>query len=344
MTASERKLVDVRELARALNQRAPQLCSEIFPAGFRDGHEWRVGSLQGERGESLGVHLDGAKAGVWCDFSTGETGDALDLVAAARFGGDKAQAIRWAAGWLGADGAHAPPPAPRRERATDPREDREQRRNGAFRIWLGARADVLGTPVDTYLLGRGIPLSEFARQPRAIRFHPALWHAKSGRAWPAMVTAICGADGRFAAVHRTWLEAREGNVGKAPVEPAKAVLGDFRGAMIRLWRGASRRPFREMAPEEVLDLVEGIEDGLSVAWAAPECRVCAAVSLSNLAHLALPPSCRRVRLWRQNDTKAAAIGAFDRAARAHLEAGREVLIAHVDPAVKDVNDLLRADD
>lgn len=48
------------------------------------GAEWCVGSTRGEAGASLKVHLSGAKAGVWSDFSTGEGGDLLDLWAAVR--------------------------------------------------------------------------------------------------------------------------------------------------------------------------------------------------------------------------------------------------------------------
>ena len=37
------------------------------------GPEWKVGSVQGEAGTSLSVRLTGNKAGVWSDFSTGES-------------------------------------------------------------------------------------------------------------------------------------------------------------------------------------------------------------------------------------------------------------------------------
>ncbi len=339
MSAGAPRLVDVHEIARELNERARALCAELLPAGRRDGHEWRVGSVRGERGESLGVHLDGQKAGVWCDFSTGECGDALDLVAAVRCAGDKKEALGWARRWLALEPAPpervAPTEAPR---SSD--EDRAARRNLAFRLWLGGHAEILDTPVDRYLAARGICLRELERRPRAIRFHGALWHQRSARAWPAMVTAVVDGDGRFVACHRTWLEVRPEGVRKAPIEPAKAVLGDYRGGAVRLWRGASGKPFREVDERETVDLVEGIEDGLSVAYAAPECRVLAAVSLSNLGHIQLPPQLRRVRLWRQNDTAREAIAGFERAVRTHLAAGREVLIAAVPAHVKDVNELL----
>jgi hypothetical protein len=70
---------DIIVIKQALNQRAQAVAEMLLPQGKRQGNEWRVGSLSGEPGKSLGVHLTGKKAGVWCDFATGETGDLIDL-------------------------------------------------------------------------------------------------------------------------------------------------------------------------------------------------------------------------------------------------------------------------
>src|SRR5262249_45379002 len=94
----------IAEIARMLGARALDLCAELLRNGIRDGHEWRVGSLGGEPGRSMAVHLSGDKAGVWCDFAGGETGDALDLVAQVLYAGDKAKALAWARRWLGLNG------------------------------------------------------------------------------------------------------------------------------------------------------------------------------------------------------------------------------------------------
>jgi putative DNA primase/helicase len=51
-----------------------------FPAGRREGPEWKVGSLQGEPGRSLSISL---RTGVWKDFSSDEGGsDPISLLAA----------------------------------------------------------------------------------------------------------------------------------------------------------------------------------------------------------------------------------------------------------------------
>lgn len=68
--------------------------------GKREGNELRYGDVGGTAGRSLGVHLTGDKAGVWADFSTGESGDLLDLWAFAK-GIDLGAAIREAKEYLG---------------------------------------------------------------------------------------------------------------------------------------------------------------------------------------------------------------------------------------------------
>jgi len=67
------------ELAHALSERAEEACRFLLPNGIRNGKEWEVGSLQGDTGHSLKVCLEGEKAGVWCDFATGEKGDLIGL-------------------------------------------------------------------------------------------------------------------------------------------------------------------------------------------------------------------------------------------------------------------------
>jgi hypothetical protein len=286
---------------------------------------------------------------VWKDFAGGDAGDALDLVARVLFGGDKKLGIPWARQWLGLD---SPDPAVLAQaraqaqeqgdaRAEQADADREKTRNTAFAMWLSAQANVLGTPVDRYLRGRGIVLAELGKQPGALRYHTGLWHQQSGRHWPGLVTAITDMRGKHMATHRTFLEVQGERVHKAPIEPNKMVLGGYAGGCIRLWRGASNKPLHQGPDGETVDITEGIEDGLSVAMAAPECRVLAAVSLSNIAALKLPDSVRAVRIWRQRDDTNVALRAMDKAVAAHVAAGRQVLLPEIPPGFKDVNDMLR---
>lgn len=77
-------MADIVELKRMLASQARAVAEHLLPAGKRQGQEWRAGSVAGEAGASLGVHLDGHKAGVWSDFSTGQGGDLIDLWCATR--------------------------------------------------------------------------------------------------------------------------------------------------------------------------------------------------------------------------------------------------------------------
>jgi hypothetical protein len=64
-----------------------------LPNGRRQGREWCVGSLQGERGQSLQINID---SGRWSDFATGDKGGDLISLYAALHGlsqGDAAQQL-----------------------------------------------------------------------------------------------------------------------------------------------------------------------------------------------------------------------------------------------------------
>lgn len=70
---------DITAVKAELARNAESIARMLLPHGRREGSEWRAGDTQGTEGTSLGVHLTGAKAGVWADFATGESGDLLDL-------------------------------------------------------------------------------------------------------------------------------------------------------------------------------------------------------------------------------------------------------------------------
>ena len=64
-----------KEISQLLAKDAESIARMLLPNGKRDGSEWRCGSVDGDEGTSLGVHLTGSKAGVWKDFSGGSGGD-----------------------------------------------------------------------------------------------------------------------------------------------------------------------------------------------------------------------------------------------------------------------------
>ena len=74
--------MDISEFAASLLPQSESLLREWFPAGKRAGDEYKLGSLNGEPGESLSINI---KTGLWADFA-GEHrgGDLVSLYAAAR--------------------------------------------------------------------------------------------------------------------------------------------------------------------------------------------------------------------------------------------------------------------
>ncbi len=93
-------MADITQIKRMLADRAQSVAEMLLPNGRKEGSEWRTGSISGEKGQSLGVHLTGEKAGVWADFNAGVSGDLLDLWCAAK-GVSLPEAIDQARGWLG---------------------------------------------------------------------------------------------------------------------------------------------------------------------------------------------------------------------------------------------------
>ncbi|WP_051212651.1 DUF7146 domain-containing protein [Rubritepida flocculans] len=334
-----RHLHSVSDISAMLAERIESLAAELFPAGRRHGHEWRVGSLAGEQGCSLGIRLREPRRGVWKDFAGGEGGDALDLVAAARFGGDLREALIWARHWLGlsdraaGEGRAPPPPPPRAEAA---RED-EERRQSARALWHGGRL-IAGTPAAAYIEGRGVGLADLGRAPGALRFRPDVWCAERRINAPAMLAAILR-EGKVVACHRTFLApGPAGRWTKAPIKAAKKVLGPMKGGVIPLHRGRSGRPWAEAPEEDTLALCEGIEDGLTIALHMPEWRVAAYVAAGNLRDLALPERFRDIVLVRDRDgDNPAPQRAVEAASDRWLAEGRSVREVKPPEGFKDFN-------
>lgn len=72
-------MTDIIDLKRMLADTAQAVAEKLLPSGRMAGHEWECGSVRGEAGKSLKVHLRGSKAGLWSDFATGDGGDLIDL-------------------------------------------------------------------------------------------------------------------------------------------------------------------------------------------------------------------------------------------------------------------------
>jgi putative DNA primase/helicase len=191
------------------------------------------------------------------------------------------------------------------------------RSTAALKIWQPA-APATNTVVTTYLRSRGIDITP----PDSLRFHPELRHP-SGGLWPAMIALVSGSDNKPVAVHRTFL-ARNGR-GKAPVDPAKMMLGPCRGGAVRL-----------ADPGNVLMVGEGIETCLAAMLASGN-PAWAALSTSGLCALDLPMDVRDVIVLADGDA-AGEVAARDCASRWKRQ-GRHVRIARP-PQGTDFNDML----
>lgn len=67
------------EIKAAMLARLPEVLRHLFPNGRQLKREFQIGSLQGEKGQSLKVSMGGDKAGLWQDFESGQGGDIFDL-------------------------------------------------------------------------------------------------------------------------------------------------------------------------------------------------------------------------------------------------------------------------
>ena len=208
----------------------------------------------------------------------------------------------------------------RKKRPSQPVQQQTDRGATGLAIWQSALPSP-GTLVDTYLAARGLTLP----LPPSIRFQRTLKHPSGGH-WPCMVALVTrGADDTPVAIHRTFI-ARDGNR-KAPVDPAKMMLGPCRGGAVRLGE-----------PGEILMIGEGIETCLSAMQATGK-PAWAALSTSGLRTLDLPNTVREVIVLADCD-KAGEAAARDCGLRWKRE-GRRVRIARP-PRGMDFNDMLLA--
>jgi putative DNA primase/helicase len=198
-----------------------------------------------------------------------------------------------------------------------PDQDETGRSEAAFAIWRGAMP-AIGTLVEAYLASRGLHIL-----PLTLRFHPGLKHP-SGGVWPAMIALVTsGFDDSPIGIHRTFLAPT--GYGKAPVEPAKMMLGPCRGGVVRLGCAGDLL----MVGEGIETCLVGMQAARRPAWAA--------LSTSGLRTLELPAGVRDVIVLADGDDPGEA-AARDCAWRWKRE-GRRVRIARA-PQGMDFNDLL----
>jgi len=162
---------------------------------------------------------------------------------------------------------------------------RQYARKRAFENWRAA-TPAKGTMVEDYLRLRGLPLSDL---PPCLRFAADLPYIKKidGKSTrlhsgPAMVAAIQLPDGRFSALHQTWIDTSQ------PKGKARIFDPDGNQISAKLYAGPKKTcAIRLHTPEGANTLVmgEGIET-TATAWvtgAVPKAAYWAGVDLGNMA-------------------------------------------------------------
>lgn len=303
-----------------------------------------------------------AKAGAFVDYGSPHRGSPLDLIPFLVHGIDRPDprtAIQLTKDYLGiadttVDEAYLASlraDAERRLRDFEKRdaEERSRQAERAFALFKKAKP-ITGTPAQAYIeQARGVPLAALAEPPGALRFLPdePNWEEPRGPdgkhpTFPTMLAAMSRWQEPVAALQRTSLT-QDGQ--KAQARRAKLIYPSSVGAVIRLAKGANRLSPEKAAQAgltgEALILCEGAEDGLSCMLARPDARVWAVCGVSNIQHVAVPPSVTRVIVAADADWEGSeARRALDLGLLALKEQRRDVSVAF--PQVgKDFNDWLR---
>lgn len=105
-------VLDFPALAQAALPHAERLLREWFPEGKRTGHEFKIGNLSGNKGDSLSVNIN---TGRWSDFAADESGGDLISLYAAIHRISQGEAARKLSEEIGFSGNGHQPPAPAKD-------------------------------------------------------------------------------------------------------------------------------------------------------------------------------------------------------------------------------------
>lgn len=105
-------MIPFEGIARAAAAAMPGILQRWFPAGVRAGREFKVGSVRGEKGESLSINMH---TGAWADFAAGQQGGDLISLYAAIHGLSHADAAK-----VLAEELRIAPPPPKPSKAPKP--------------------------------------------------------------------------------------------------------------------------------------------------------------------------------------------------------------------------------
>lgn len=297
-------------------------------------------------------------------FTCGAHGDVVDFVAE-YMGITSVEAVERLEQEHGLEGLSTPADAYIRKMAKE-YEAAEERRRSLAMVLLDQSVPGAGTLAETYM--REARAVDFLEWPEALRFIPSSLHIDTGTGertrWPVMIAAIHGPDDQVIGCHRTYL--RPDGSGKAPVRPAKSMLGGHMGGAIRLTPARPRMGIGEGIEScaTVLADMQRQGDGIGV-WVAgskgnvvgggdrsrpgaenpsrPGQRLPSEWPDMDRPGVVLPPLVREVILLADNDAKDAAAYLCEvrRAYRRWVAEGRTARVAWPDAGM-DFNDMAMA--
>lgn len=328
---------------------------------FKARNLWNVRNpfRPGSKEEQMVVWLTGARRGGWKDFVSGDKGDAIDLIAFALTGSVDAESRMTALEWTEDRFGLKTMDKGRREQlaaeakskhaamATTEKKRRTASIDRARKFFFSCAPTIIGTPADTYLASRNAPIGKVPHLGRSLRYRRdcEYWRIEGKPRMPAMISAMVDVHGKIGACHYTFLKLDGSD--KAEVPKAKMMFPETSGLVIRLTNGAGGLSAEDAAAQNIsglCGLVEGVEDGLSAAIAAPDLRMWSAGSLSGFRSVPDHPAVNGWIVFKDNDWgKRQATEQFDLAITRLKSFGKPVEVVSM-PADwgKDVNDAIRS--
>jgi Ti-type conjugative transfer relaxase TraA len=227
----------------------------------------------GENGR-LSVDIDGNRAGLWHDFSSGVGGDILSLIEQERKTDFKG-ALKIAAEYTSSvsiDMVQEKHLRHLNKVANDVSKDQKAQS-------LHATTSAVNELGIKYLRSRGISCA----LPDAIRMKDDMWHAEGRQKLPALIAFAKDEDGKIAGAQSIYLDKNSG--GKANVMPAKRSLGAIKGSFVEIQQNNLHQGQPNVNTDtNITILAEGIETALSVKEARIPGKILCALGIQNLKH------------------------------------------------------------
>ncbi len=201
--------MELRDISAKLNDTMLATLRHLLPAGVVNGSEYCVGGPDGEKGQSHRIHMTGAKAGVWSDFSTGESGgDLVDLWMAVRRI-SLVEAMDEARSWLGVERPKFE--APKKEYKTPVKPDglKKVSDNCDVEDYLHKRGLTNETLADFRIAAEGsrilFPFIDATGRTRMIKFRDTLDKKKQGPTSAGQMPILFGWQTLDADAREVWI-------------------------------------------------------------------------------------------------------------------------------------------